>query len=334
MLAPELIRIQEKPLANWVTPAKVNAIRGEFIRQCDKLDGLADGIINNYQACRAIFDVKQGAPGRHPWASKRCPDNVDPNPQETSAKACLTDGQIATLELVYSPYPFATSLANGVRSFGMWVPNTDPSGSGLILGARFRGQEGAAADAPMHSHLGALGVTGFLMRNPNANPLDYVEGGQWNRRREELSAILDSTNPDLSAFQKHGGKLIVVIGTNDTLASPGAQLAYYRSVTEKLGRAALDSFARFYVLPQTDHGLNGRSYNVDGDGKEVAPQPIPNVYDRFGLITDWVEKGKAPEKSIKAIAGQRSLPMCSYPEYPRYNGGPVNEAASYVCASN
>ena len=53
MLAPELIRIQEKPLANWVTPAKVNAIRGEFMRQCDGLDGLADGIINNYMACRA-----------------------------------------------------------------------------------------------------------------------------------------------------------------------------------------------------------------------------------------------------------------------------------------
>ena len=61
MLAPELIRIQEKPLANWVTPAKVNAIRGEFMRQCDALDGLADGIINNYMACRAIFDVNQGA---------------------------------------------------------------------------------------------------------------------------------------------------------------------------------------------------------------------------------------------------------------------------------
>ena len=62
MLAPELIRIHEKPPANWVTPAKVNAIRGEFMRQCDALDGLADGIINNYMACRAIFDVSQGAP--------------------------------------------------------------------------------------------------------------------------------------------------------------------------------------------------------------------------------------------------------------------------------
>src|SRR4026208_1495294 len=56
MLAPELIRIHENPLANWVTPAKINAIRGEFMRQCDGPDGLADGIINNYMACRAIFD--------------------------------------------------------------------------------------------------------------------------------------------------------------------------------------------------------------------------------------------------------------------------------------
>ena len=73
MLAPELIRIQEKPLANWVTPAKVNAIRGEFMRQCDTLDGLADGIINNYMACRAIFDVTQGKRGRHPWAPNAAP---------------------------------------------------------------------------------------------------------------------------------------------------------------------------------------------------------------------------------------------------------------------
>ena len=56
MLGPALIRIHEKPQANWVTAAKINAIRGEFMRQCDKLDGLVDGIINNYMACREIFD--------------------------------------------------------------------------------------------------------------------------------------------------------------------------------------------------------------------------------------------------------------------------------------
>ena len=74
MLAPELIRIQEKPLANWVTPAKVNAIRGEFMRQCDGLDGLADGIINNYMACRAIFDVSQGARNRQAVGGEAVPE--------------------------------------------------------------------------------------------------------------------------------------------------------------------------------------------------------------------------------------------------------------------
>ncbi len=332
MLAPEWIRIQEKPAANWVPPAKVNAIRGEFMRQCDKLDGLADGVINNYLACRAIFNVREGAPNRHPWTAKRCPNNVDPNPQDTSAAACLTDGQIATLEMVYSPYVFATPLANGVKSFGMWVPNTDPSGSGLIANVRFRGQEGAAADAPMHSHLGVTGVTGYLMRDLAANPLDYVEGGPLNARRTEISPFLDATNPDLSAFQKRGGKLIVVIGTNDTLASPGAQLDYYQSVLARMGRTTVDTFARLWVLPQADHGLSGRNYERDGNGKDVAVLPIPNTYDRLGLLVDWVERGKAPGRAVTVTAGERSLPMCSYPEYPKYVAGPTGSASSYVCA--
>jgi hypothetical protein len=332
MLAPELIRIQEKSLANWVTPAKVNAIRGEFMRQCDKLDGLVDGVINNYMACRAIFDVKQGKRNRDPWAAKRCPNNVDPNPQDNSAAACLTDGQIATLNMVYSRYPVTTPLANGVKSFGMWLPNTDPSGSGLIASTRYRGQEGAAEDAPMHAHLGVLGVTGFLMKDPKANPLDYVEGGALNKRRVELSAIVDSTNPDLAAFYKRGGKLIVAIGTDDTLASPGAQLDYYQSVIDKMGQAKVDAFARFFVLPQTGHGLSGRNYTVDGDGKTIPAQQIPSTYDRVGLLTDWVENNKAPGKSVAVTAGERTLPMCSYPAYPKYTGGPQGAATSYKCS--
>ena len=91
MLAPELIRIQEKPPANWVTPAKINT-RTEFIRQCDGLDGLADGIINNCMVCRALFDVKQGAqPPSLGWQAM--PGHVDSNPADTTAAACFTDGR-------------------------------------------------------------------------------------------------------------------------------------------------------------------------------------------------------------------------------------------------
>jgi feruloyl esterase len=332
MLAPELIRIHEKPLANWVPPAKVNAIRGEFMRQCDGVDGLSDGIINNYMACRAIFDVSQGARNRRPWAARRCPNNLDPNPEDTTANACLTDGQISTLELTYSRYRFATPLAHGARTFGMWVPNTDPSGSGLIASTRFRGQEGAAPDAPTHSHLGNLGVLGFLMKDLSATPLDYVEGGAFDRRRQELSAILDSTSPDLSAFEKRGGRMIVTIGTNDTLASPGAQLDYYQSVLDRMGRRTVDRFARFFVMPQAGHGLSGTSYTVTGDGRPIPTTPIPNRYDQLGLLFNWVEKSVAPAMSVTVTAGDRSLPLCSYPAYPRYKGGAPEAASSYECA--
>jgi feruloyl esterase len=334
MLAPELIRIQEKPSANWVTVAKVNAIRGEFMRQCDKLDGLVDGIINNYMACRAIFDRTQAPRDSNPWAGKRCPNNIDPNPSDTSAGACLTDGQISTLRFVYSRYPFATPLANGSKTFGMWVPNTDPSGSGLIERNRFRGQEGAVENAPVHTQLGALGVTGFLMKDLKANPLDYVEGGKWNARRLELSQFIDSSNPDLSAFYKRGGKMIVAIGTNDTLASPGAQLDYYQSVLDKMGRKKVDEFARLYVLPQTGHGLSGTNYSVDGEGKSIPTAPVPSSFSRLNLLIDWVEKKVAPPVSVTVTGGNRSLPMCSYPAYPKYVSGPTDKAESYKCTAD
>ncbi len=329
MLAPELIRIQEKPIANWVTPSKVNTIRAEFIRQCDKLDGLADGIINNYAAARRLFDVTDGLGTTDPWAALRTPGGIDPNPNDTSASAKLTDGQIKTLEFIYSRYKFATPLANGVTTFGMWVPNTDVSGSGLMESTRYLGQEGAPANARNHSHMGVLGVTGFLMKELSANPLDYVEGGKYNKRREELSQWLDSTNPDLSKFYKRGGKIIVTIGTNDTLASPGAQLDYYQSVIDKMGQDTVDAFARLFVLPQTGHGLSGNSYTTNGDGQTNPSFQIPNQYDKRNILFAWVEKNEAPAKTLVVTAGNRSLPLCSFPNYPKYIGGPVESASSY-----
>lgn len=333
MLAPELIRIQEKPKANWVPRAKVNAIRGEFLRQADKLDGLEDGIINNYMAARALFDMSEGAPDRDPWEALRAPDGVDSNPGDTSAAAKLTDGQILTLKFMYSRYHFATPLANGVKTFGMWVPNTDPAGSGLIADMRYRGQEGAAENAPMHSHLGVLGVTGFLMQDLKANPLDYVEGGPLNKRRIEISEWLDATKPDLSEFYRRGGKLIVTIGTGDTLSSPGSQLDYFQSVIDKMGRDTVDAFARFFVIPQVGHGLSGSSYTITGDGKTIPATPIPNQFDKTGLIMAWVEHNQAPGKTLVVTARGRSLPLCSYPNYPKYVSGPPESADSYVSAA-
>ncbi len=340
MLAPELIRIQEKPVANWVTPAKVNAIRAEFLRQCDKLDGLSDGIINNYMASRAIFNVTDGSGPDDPWAALRAPDNKDPDPEDKSVSARLTDGQIKTLEFVYSPYKFPAPLANGVKSFGMWLPTTDPESFGTITPSRYKGQEGASDNAPVHSSLGVLGVTGFLMQNTSANPLDYTEGEAMNKRRKQISEWLDAANPDLNAFYKHGGKIIITVGTQDFIASSGAQLDYYQSLVNKMGWKKLDKFARLYVVPQGGHGLSGRSYKMNGDGEtvEVRNIPAPNSNDKIDMIISWVEEGKAPSKTLSVGSDGRigvkpegkGYLLCSYPNYPKYAGGPIDQISSYI----
>jgi len=339
MLAPELIRIQEKPLANWITPAKVKTIAAEFIRQSDALDGVADGIINNYMAARAIFNVKDKFGPKDPWANLRAPNNIDPDPNDTSANAKLTDGQIKTLEFVYSPYEFKTPLANGVKSFGMWLPNTVPADMGLIAGNRFKSQEGATETSPFHFHLGVAGVTGFLMQDLKANPLNYEEGGSLNKRRQQISPWMDATNPDLSPFYKRGGKIIITIGTMDNLASDGAQLDYYQSLIDKMGQKKIDEFARLFVVPQGGHGLSGKSYRVNGEGEPVAVRniPRPSQDDNIDLLIAWVEKKQAPPKTLvvdeKGKLGTnknvKGFLLCSYPNYPAYKGGPVEMASSY-----
>lgn len=405
MLAPALMRIQEKDLDSWVPVTKAKAVAYEFVKQCDGLDGLEDGIINNYMACREIFNINDGGRSgdNDPWESRRCPGNVDPDPDDDSINACLTGGQIETLEFVFSNYEFATPLANNVTSFGMFAPTTSPeggmaagspmagagaagrggevpaggmpggampsggrpsgmpagemssaglpqeggmpggmgnfadmmAGANLLVSKRYRGQEGAGSDAPVHSHGGGLGVTGFLMQDLSANPLDYVEGGQYDARRVELSQWLDSTNPDLSAFYKHGGKLIVSIGAMDTTASSGAQLDYYQSLVDTMGQETLNKFARLYVSPQGGHGMGGTKFFLDGKGRETGSTEIPGTFDQFSLLRDWVENGTEPGKSLAATRRnntESSMPLCSYPTYPKYVSGDAGQASSYTCA--
>ncbi|HTR01524.1 MAG TPA: tannase/feruloyl esterase family alpha/beta hydrolase [Candidatus Acidoferrum sp.] len=366
MLGPSRIRIHEKSLASWVPASKGTAILTEFMRQCDRLDGIADGVINNYVDCRAQFNVNDNKGDKDPWAKLRCPNDVDPAPNDAGKTACLTSAQIKTVEYIFSDLPATIKLPNGRSNFGMWTPTTAvvsqfpafggpppaappaaganaprppgppamPAGfafpGAVFMSQRYRGQDGAAADAPVFTTLGTDGVTGLFMQNPAANPLDYDEAVH-GKRQQQLAPWLDSTQADLGAFAARGGKLIVTIGTDDTIAAPGEQLNYYQTVLDTMGRANVDKFARLYVLPQTGHGLTGRSAAIDGDGNAIMPTEIPSRVDRFALLTQWVEQGKAPAMAVEVSGQNATRPMCSYPDYPRYQGGDVNSAASFTC---
>ena len=125
----------------------------------------------------------------------------------------------------------------------------------------------------------------------------------------------------------------------DNIASPGAQLDYYQSLLDKMGRETVDKFARLYVVPQAGHGLSGRSYKENGEGKpvEVKNIPAPSSDDNMDLIMSWVENNQAPAKTLvigshgkigEKKEGNGYL-LCSYPNFPKYIGGPADSVSSY-----
>ena len=128
--------------------------------------------------------------------------------------------------------------------------------------------------------------------------------------------------------------MIVTIGTNDTLASPGAQLDYYAAVIDRMGRDAVNRFARLFVIPQANHGLAAGTADIDGQGRPVERAPLPTGFERFAYLVDWVERGVPPPATVTVSGGGKTLPLCSYPSYPGYVSGSPAEAGSYRCASS
>ena len=74
----------------WLNATKLALVGKAVVAACDADDGLADGIISNYETCAKKFDPKP----------LRCPDGKD------TGDTCLSDAQIAALVSLHSPYPF------------------------------------------------------------------------------------------------------------------------------------------------------------------------------------------------------------------------------------
>ena len=122
-----------------------------------------------------------------------------------------------------------------------------------------------------------------------------------------LAPYLNAENPDLRAFAKRGGKLIMTLGTADSVVPYHASMDYYERVVERFGGLPLaQSFFRFYVVPGLAHG-----------GGPGINQP-PNLLD---VVRAWRETGKAPFalQGRHVVNGKSEWEMPIYP-YPTRTG--------------
>ncbi len=101
-----------------------------------------------------------------------------------------------------------------------------------------------------------------------------------------LAGIYDATDPDLSAFQQAGGKLIMYQGWADPKISPFGTVDYYKAVVQDAGGfTASQAFTRLYMVPGQYHCLNGGSPAVD-DQQATS--------DLLDSLVKWVQHDSAP----------------------------------------
>jgi hypothetical protein len=297
----------------WIKPAQVRLVADAVRKTCDQTGGADHSIVLNPASCRTIFKPEP----------LHCATGQ-------SGDQCLSEAQIKAIDTLHATYKFPFTLANGLDDYPGWgvsgedTPPFGPTGGWMAwwLGAA------APAQPPMPNNgiawiYGAGGIQYVFARDPKLdvtkyNPEDY------KARVLQVSQLMDSTDPDLSRFRSHGGKLIVLEHMSDYAQSPYAGIRYFESVERKLGKSETAEFARLYTAPGVDHVGSGAPANVD----------------MLGVLVDWVEKNKAPdnlevvEQKVEApsFAVLRALPLCRWPAWPHYREGDVKSAASYACA--
>ena len=232
------------------------------------------------------------------------------------------------VETLHANYRFSFPLANGVTEYPGWgvsgeaMPARGPTGgwSAWWLGSSAPTLPPEPTNGIAWS-FGSGAIRYFYARDPNFDvarfkPEDFAD------RVREISALMDSTNSDLSAFEAHGGKLIMLEHMSDYAQSPYAGIGYFESVEVRMGKDKTAGFMRLFTAPGVDHVGNGAPANVD----------------MLAALTDWVEHAKPPvgliaveQKVESPFPVLRALPLCEWPQWPHYKGGDVLAPGSFAC---
>jgi feruloyl esterase len=286
------------------TPAKTSLLAKAVRDACDRLDGIADGIVSNQAACTAaVFDP----------ASLRCAGGAD------TGNTCLSDAQLAVVNAWTTDAVFTGSPS--FRNAGWSLTGNEDSPTALGLWVTGNGTVGNALQFLFQDTT----VKNYLARDPAANSLAYAPWDQNQNALYALAALNDATIANILPFANSGGKLILWHGGNDAALSKNSTAEYYNRVVNAVGgQNAADAFTRFYIAPGVDHCAGG---------------PGADTADLLAALDNWVMGKGAPDTltAQKLDPANGSVlferPLCRYPTYPRYTG-PANDPAAAKLASN
>lgn len=278
-------------------PEKVALLRAASVGKCDKNDGVADGVIENPLACK--FD----------------PEELQCKPGQDAAK-CLTSAELVGVREIYG----GAHRADGSRVFAGYPFGSEANWPPTIM------EKGIVA-----SMLAVPFYQWVVAQDPNFSPASFQLETGIILAKSRVSAITDATDPNLDAFVRRGGKLLIYHGWEDGLLPAGATIDYYASAKRR-AKASLDRSVRLFMLPGVSHCEGG---------------PGPSFFDKLDVLERWTERGLKPERIVAikyendALAKEgkptklvRTRPICPWPKVARYKGsGSTDDEANFSCAA-
>ncbi|KAL3470756.1 putative feruloyl esterase B [Aspergillus californicus] len=231
----------------------------EILRQCDRLDGAEDGIIEDPDLC-------------HPdLGTIRCNST-------SSADSCLTTAQVNTVHQVLSPL----ISTNGRVIY----PRMQPGSEELAAPMMYDG-----SPFPYSRDWWRY----VVYSNPNWNATTWsVKDAEVAMKQNPYD--IQTWNADLTPFRRAGGKVLTYHGLQDQLISSEDSKWYYHRVLKAMGLSSseLDEFYRFFQISGMGHCSGGDgAYGIGNQAEtESGTDPEDNV---LMAMVRWVEEGIPPE---------------------------------------
>ena len=292
---------------SYVGREKLPAIHAEVLRQCDMLDEVKDGILENPRACK--FDP----------APMTC--------KGAETDACLHPDQVETLRKIYGG--LKNPRTGAVIYYGL------QPGAELADATRVRISQEHIGSVINPIQFGPLTwVLGPGFRADDFKTFD------WDKQATDVLNKFEEfghNNPNILPFTNRGGKLIMWAGWSDPNFPEFNTTRYYEEAGEFVGSKREDSM-RMYMAPGVYHCGGGPGPNQFGQA--------PNAFDMSPeknlvvALDQWVTKGIAPnvmvatkfeDNDLKKPV-ERTRPICPYPQIAKWDRkGSTDDYKSFSC---
>ncbi len=284
---------QGRPIVSQaLTPDDLKLLAKATLEACDGLDGLKDGMINDFRACRF-------------------------NPRVLTCKArsttgCLSAAKVGAIERIFA----GARDSKGRPIYASWPYDAGVGDMGWRIWKMGSAPSGAANGINQTMGLDALRRYFATPKDAAIDPLtfDFDKAADLTA---QTGAINDPTSTFLSSFVQHGGRLLIYQGLSDPVFSANDIIGWYDELAKDAGPP--QDWARLFLVPGMNHCQGGPATDRF-DALSALMSWVEDDHAPERLVATGA-----------SFPGQ-SRPLCPYPQVARYEGGDKARAESFSCS--